>query len=480
MLLPVEVSELQAEVARLQQALEQALDEKDRALRSVHSQNTALQGRVWTQTRQLDTLKRLVTTMSASLDLQVVAQSALRGFETLLEVQGASLALLDGSGEIRFVMATPAERLPLLAGLRMRVGQGILGKVIETGRPQVVTDALVDPAHYTGVDRVTGLKTRSVLCQPLMIHDRVIGAVELINKRAGPFSDSDRAFVETVAGSLAIAIENARMYEEVRARLRELEDSNRTLRETQNQLVQSEKLASIGQLTAGLAHEINTPIGVILGLAQLLDRRADDSLAVQEYAALIEQEAMRIKRIVSDLLAFARHTAPEIQRHDLREILNRALALVEYQLADENVAVTREYAPEPSWVMVDSDQITQVLMNLIQNARQAMPHGGQLTLSTGSDRSVHLFTVSDTGAGIPESDLDRIFDPFFTTKQVGQGTGLGLSVSYGIVARHGGEIRVASRPGAGTTFTVRLPAAADAPQGAPLPRNLLAQPTQSG
>ncbi|HLE28569.1 MAG TPA: ATP-binding protein, partial [Anaerolineales bacterium] len=174
---------------------------------------------------------------------------------------------------------------------------------------------------------------------------------------------------------------------------------------------------------------------------------------------LIEREALRIKRIVTDLLGVARQSTAEVTRNDLREILDKALGLVEYQLTNENIRITRAHAGEPGWVMVDRDQILQVVINLIQNARQAMPEGGGLIVRTWSQKQDSLFSITDTGLGIPEADLDRIFDPFFTTKPVGQGTGLGLSVSYGIIRRHGGDIRVASQPGAGTTFIVRLPGA---------------------
>jgi two-component system NtrC family sensor kinase len=133
---------------------------------------------------------------------------------------------------------------------------------------------------------------------------------------------------------------------------------------------------------------------------------------------------------------------------------------VEYQLIKENVHVVCAYASEPGWVMADQDQLLQVLMNLIQNARQAMPKGGTLTLRTFAASGSACLAVTDTGTGIPPDDLKHIFDPFFTTKPVGQGTGLGLSVSYGIIKRHGGEIRVRSESGEGTTFVVSLPAVA--------------------
>jgi len=345
-----------------------------------------------------------------------------------------------------------------LTAIRLKKGESVVGKVVEGGQAYLANDIPSASAQSRDLERTIGTTTHSLLCQPLAVHDRIIGSVQLINKRSGPFSDPDRAFVETVAGSIAIAVENAQMYQEVQTRLRELERANRELLATQAQLVHSAKLASIGQLAAGLAHEINNPIGMILGFAQVIGQRIGDE-KLKSYARLIEREALRIKRIVTDLLGVARQSTAEVTRNDLREILDKALGLVEYQLTNENIRITRAHAGEPGWVMVDRDQILQVVINLIQNARQAMPEGGGLIVRTWSQKQDSLFSITDTGLGIPEADLDRIFDPFFTTKPVGQGTGLGLSVSYGIIRRHGGDIRVASQPGAGTTFIVRLPGA---------------------
>jgi signal transduction histidine kinase len=457
----VEAVDLKTENGYLRQMLQVALQEKDRLLRLLRQHNLDLQSRVQDQTQQLLSLNRLVTTINASLDLQEVAITALSGLQTLVDVQAASLALVGGDGEIKFVMGYPTELMPVLSKFKLKVGQGIVGQVIQTGQAHLANDVRQDPAFLPGVDLATGFTTRSILCEPLIVRERIIGALELINKWSGPFDDADQAFVETMAGSLAIAVDNARMYEEAQARLKEVVRINAQLVETQNQLVQSEKLASIGQLTAGLAHEINNPLGILYGYAQLLDERAAGNAPITEYAATIVRQALRIKRIVNDLLGFARHDKPEVVRVDLRQLVDTVLDLVEYQLAAQKIQVNRIYDLKPSCVMVDGEQILQVLMNLIQNASQAMPQGGILTLRTWSEDRYSLFSVSDQGIGIPEANLDRVFDPFFTTKPVGQGTGLGLSVSYGIIARHGGDVRVTSQPGVGSTFTVRLPAASE-------------------
>ncbi len=455
--LPLQAT-LQAEIEHLQQLLREASKEKERALRLMRRSNTDLDERVRDQYQQLTTLNHLITTINASLDLREVATTAVIDLEMLVGVQAVSLAWVEGAAGVRFLVARPARWWDDLSRVRLRGDEGIIGRVMQTGSPYVTNDAASDPLFASGSDTPADFSAQSILCQPLVVHEQVIGALLLANKWAGPFNATDRSFVETVAGSVAIAMDNARMYEQVHAQLKDLEKKNAELVETQAQLVQSEKLASIGELTAGLTHEINNPIGIILGFSQLLaQQEADERL--KGYAELIARESVRVKRIVDSLLGFTRHSSLDLRRVDLRDIVEKVISLMEYQLARDEIRVSRTTPGSPVWVMADANQMLQVLMNLIQNARQAMPNGGALTLQTASDAECGVVTVTDTGIGIPEADLGRVFDPFFTTKPIGQGTGLGLSVSYGIVTRHGGDIRVASPPGSGASFVVRLPLA---------------------
>jgi signal transduction histidine kinase len=454
--LPQDPAALQSEVLRLRETLRETLLEKDRAVRLLRSSNTELYGRVQGQTQQLASLNHLINTITASLDLRQVASTALSGLRSIMRVETAVLALRDSGENVNIFMAQPESHLAALPQRQLKLGEGPLGQVIKTGQGLVIGGARdAAPAESSG--QPAEARPASTLCVPIHSREQTIGAVQLINKWAGPFTDPDRAFVETVAGSLAVAIENARMYTEVQAQLARLEQTHAELVETQTQLVESAKLASIGQLAAGLAHEINNPIGIILGFAQLIGQRTADE-KLKRFAGTVEREAIRVRRIVSDLLGFARQATAETKRMDLREVIDGALRLVEYQLIKENIHVVCAYADQPGWVMADQDQLLQVLMNLIQNARQAMPQGGTLTLRTWDSAGMACFAVIDTGVGIPIGDLAHVFDPFFTTKPVGQGTGLGLSVSYGIIKRHGGEIRVTSEPGKGTTFWVALPA----------------------
>jgi iron only hydrogenase large subunit-like protein/nitrogen-specific signal transduction histidine kinase len=247
--------------------------------------------------------------------------------------------------------------------------------------------------------------------------------------------------------------------EQLKHTCRELAVSNEQLASTQEALMQSEKLASMGQLAAGIAHEVNNPLGTVLMLSHILldELQPDDER--KEDLSLIVSEADRCKKIVSGLLQFARKNKVDLEVTDIREVVARCARTLRMP---ENVRVRTEHSGEDPMAELDQDQIAQVLMNLATNAIAAMPNGGELVLRTdGNDGNVR-FSVSDTGVGIPPENRKKIFEPFFTTKPAGQGTGLGLAVSYGIVKMHQGDIRVESNanPGmgpTGSTFTVTLP-----------------------
>jgi signal transduction histidine kinase len=229
----------------------------------------------------------------------------------------------------------------------------------------------------------------------------------------------------------------------------------------QARVAQSERLASLGMLGAGVAHEINNPLGGILALTSLTleDMAADDPN--RECLEEVIRQTERCRDIVLRLLEFSRQSKARMELVDINDILDKTLALIGKQSMFFNVTIEKDYGPGVPSIAADRSQIQQVFMNLLMNAAQAMDERGTLTIATRFDGAADKveIAISDTGCGIPPEQIDRIFDPFFTTKASGQGTGLGLSITYGIVTTHGGTIAVDSRPGAGSTFTIRLPAA---------------------
>jgi signal transduction histidine kinase len=251
--------------------------------------------------------------------------------------------------------------------------------------------------------------------------------------------------------------EAARLYAEAVQRNKELAETNERLRSAQQQLIQSEKLAAIGQLTAGIVHDVKNPIAVIKGVAEFMLTEDELSEDKKQEIALIRESALKANNIISDLLKFSRQSRPEMGLHDMRETVEASLRLTAFPIRKAHVQVFKDLPEEAVPMIYDDQQIEQVLVNLINNAVQAMPNGGTLRVNMTKTDGVAAIAVEDTGTGIPPENITRIFDPFFTTKPEGEGTGLGLSVSYGIISNHNGRIEVESKVGEGTTFTILIP-----------------------
>jgi len=391
--------------------------------------------------------------LTSTLDKQEVLTRIMREVIEVLNAAAGSVLLVDEARGDMYFAAAASPRADLLLGTRMPLDQGIVGWTVQNRQPVFVADAHQDPRFYGLIDQQTGLNTRSVLCVPLLSKERMIGAIEVIDPRPGQFTERDLRVLESLAPQAAIAIDNASLHESIKAQMVELE-------RTQDQLLQAEKLSAIGQLVAGVAHELNNPLTAIVGYSQLLLETCEDRQICDDLER-IEREAQRSARIVQNLLSFARQTRLEKHPIDLADVVNKTVDLLTYQLEVDNIRVLRDVPSAPVMVLGDRYQLQQVFLNLISNAHQAMrkAHGGgtlfvQLVLTEDELAQVR---VADDGPGISKENMGRIFDPFFTTKDVGEGTGLGLSICLGIVQEHQGEIRAESEDGKGAAFTVELP-----------------------
>jgi two-component system NtrC family sensor kinase len=243
---------------------------------------------------------------------------------------------------------------------------------------------------------------------------------------------------------------------------RKVEERTRELKESQEAMVQQEKMVGIGQLAAGIAHELNTPLGTIIGYAQMLredlEQHPELSTSLSDVQEVIGQ-AGRCRDLVKNLLNFSRRSSSEKADFDINDIITKILSLIQHDFEMKGVSVNTEFDAKMPRARVNENEIAQVILNLSNNAADSMPSGGELTVSTRYDESSHriCITMRDTGSGIKESDRTRVFEPFFTTKEVGKGTGLGLSICYNIVENHLGSIEFDTALGKGTTFRVYLP-----------------------
>jgi signal transduction histidine kinase len=389
----------------------------------------------------LEILHTVAEAVSHTLDVDEILRTALEalthvtGHEIaslhLLSVDGGTLQLRGDRGlspELRQVNQT------------LTVGQGIIGRVAASGETINVRDVTGSPHLLPSAQPVVRTDhIRGFVCVPIRTRGRLLGTLSLGRQTDDPFDDREVALLEAMAGQIAIALDRARLSSE---------------------LVHAEKLSAVGELASGVAHEINNPLTTILGLSTLLLDRPDVPAAARARIAMISDEASRAARIVQSLLLFARHYPPERRPCSLIDPVQRVLELKGFQLDFDKVRVVTEFTDCPA-VLADENQLQQVLLNLVQNAQQAMARqDGErvLTVRVRPREERVAIEVLDTGPGIPSDVLPRIFDPFFTTKPPGEGSGLGLSVSYGIITQHGGRLYAENRPEGGAAFVIELPA----------------------
>jgi signal transduction histidine kinase len=301
---------------------------------------------------------------------------------------------------------------------------------------------------------------RASVLIPLLFKDQLVGILSLGEKKSGlMYTSNDMRLLRTLANQSAIAIENALAYELVENYAKKLEEANKELRETQAQLIQAEKMSAIGQLAAGIAHEIRNPLNIIEGARYYLSQMLNgENSTAGEYLDYIKHEIDRTNRLIDNLLRFSRVEPPHFETLDVNNILEHSLVLLRKQICDNDIKLVTNFNYEVSNIIGDPNQLWQVFVNILINAIQAMPQGGELQVETwlpypDSDKVFISFT--DTGVGIDEKDLPKIFNPFFTTKN--EGTGLGLSISYKIVEEHKGRIMVSSEKGIGSKFVLELP-----------------------
>lgn len=297
------------------------------------------------------------------------------------------------------------------------------------------------------------------LWQPLDQLRHLVGEVHRGNLQATMEIPQNIELGSLVGGFLEMEQELASMRDSLEQKV---EERTARLEQAQSELLQAGKLASLGQLVSGVAHEINNPLTSILGFSEVLLSRQGTDSALQRPLRMIREEALRVRHLVSNLTSFARRAPSRVQRIDLRNLLAHLADLRHYQLLANNIFLHIQAPKDPIWVMADPDQLTQVLLNFVLNSEQAIQDirpRGDIWVGCGTEKGLAWLSVKDNGAGVDVAIRDRIFDPFFTTRPAGQGAGLGLSIAHGIVQQHHGSIQVDTKPGEGTTFLIRLPLA---------------------
>jgi len=439
-------------------------------------ENARLYGEAEQRRREAEVLDDVARSLSAALDLDTALQRVGEGARELCRADLARIALRDSEdaqGAMRFCY-WPEGRYEGWRDLRVVPGVGAGGIVFETGRPFRTQDYLNDPRVSSVFHEVARAESvRAAMVVPICVEGRVEGLLYVDQRSARVFTDHDEAILKRLSDHAAIAIANARAFEgEKRARA-ETETAARALHDREAQLRQAQKMEAIGRLAGGVAHDFNNLLTVISGRSTLLLERLPADSPYRRDVDLIHKTADRAAGLTRQLLAFSRRQMLQRSVLDLNVVVTDTEVMLR-RLIGEDVELVTVLDPGLARVKADRGQIEQVLINLAVNARDAMPKGGRLTLSTANVELGEAFTrknpgsragtfvqfsVRDNGQGMDAAVQAQIFEPFFTTKEPGKGTGLGLSTVYGIVKQHEGYIAVASELWRGTVFDMYLPPA---------------------
>jgi len=408
--------------------------------------------------RELNALNAMAVVAAQSFDLDEILNLTLRQVVTLFAAESGTVYLSDvDSPTFRRRAAWGPRSRDKGRPSEMSFPDGF-GDLVIRSRAEVVTSEYLPHLPPNVAEFLKSDSDRSWIWVLFWAKDAPVGLMGLCSHQNYQYSSNDENLLVAISRQLATTIEKVRLYEET---CRAYED----LRKTQEQLLQSEKMSAVGQLIAGVAHELNNPLTAILGYAQLLETEGLNARA-QDFVSKLFKQAQRTHRVVQNLLSFARQRKPQRDEVDLRKVLEETLTLREYDLKSNNIQVQTELPSEATTVVADPHQLEQVFLNIINNAVDAILETGRngslkIRITTQNGQVCAFF--ADDGSGL--KDPKRIFDPFYTTKSVGKGTGLGLSICYGIVKEHGGDILASNNPEGGATIEVRLPAVATtAPQ----------------
>jgi len=409
---------------------------------------------------RLAILNAISMTISNSLDLNEVLNSTIDKIRELLESDSVRIYLLDGKRNVLNLAAHKGLSSEFISKSHIRhreVGAGSLGQAVLACETKVVDNIEASEDPYADLMVKEGLHSTAYI--PLVSKGQPLGVMVVSSYSGFKFSANYVDFLTAIGNQIGVAVDNANLYEN-------LKRAYQKLKEAQEQVIRTEKLASLGKLAATVAHEINNPLAAVLTYTRLMMKLMSRGRFTQErledivrYLTIMESETARCGEIVKNLLAFSRQPKITVETSSIEELIEKTLVLISHDLEMKNIQLVKEIEPDLPKIKCSSRHIQQALLNLLSNASEAMPEGGTLTVTAKRSKSDGFVEaiISDTGCGISEEDLKNIFEPFFTTKEEGRGVGLGLSVVHGIITRHNGSIEIESKPDEGSTFKVRLP-----------------------
>ncbi|MFH1876168.1 MAG: response regulator [Candidatus Omnitrophota bacterium] len=414
--------------------------------------------------------KAIFSTIEMDELLKIIVDLAMK----VLRADDSSIMLFDENEKLCIAFSHGLDE-DIKKNTSLAIGEKIAGWVAETRQPIILINGLTNDPRFADIQGRDNIK--SAIVSPLLKNDKLLGILTVNRKEIDEnFTKIDLYKTIVFASLVSLALDNANLYKNIQklqneliwvnktlenkeknalAMVARLEAAQEALKTNQFQLLQSAKLAALGRLVSDMAHEVNNPLMIISGNAQLSLMEEISSETVKNNLKIIFEESQRAKDIMQRLLKFSRPSKGQVKKVDINTSIESVVSLLEHQFTLSNVEIKRNYANGLPPLAIDECQMHEVFMNLLNNARDAMHEGGIITISTSIRDNCLIIDFSDTGCGMSEEVIKKVFEPFFTTKE--KGTGLGLAVSYGIVKVHNGELKLKSAPGKGTTATILLP-----------------------
>ncbi len=371
-----------------------------------------------------------------------------------MDAEASSIFELDETKDELFIRLARGEKKDPVKAIRLKVGEGIAGWVVKSGQPMVVPDTSKEIRFSTKYDKITGFDTRSLICVPLTLKGKIMGAIQVLNKRSKePFNNADLEILTIMSNQIAVAMENANLYSRLE---KKFELTARELKLAQEELIRTERLAAMGNLVNGVAHEIRNPIMVIGGFAHRIKNLSDGNIEILKYSDIILTESARLERLVKKVKDLAAVQSASLCLTNLPPVIDQVLNTFKPIAAKQNVNVLTSLEKDLPLINMDPSQIGMALSNILENALESMSDTGTLELSVKrkEDDGI-IMIIKDTGSGIDPEEMSSIYDPFVTSKTTG--VGLGLTMVYQIISNHHGEIKITGNESGGTTVTILLP-----------------------
>jgi K+-sensing histidine kinase KdpD len=384
---------------------------------------------------RFDKLQRLMEAskiINSTLDLDELLELILNAATQSIQADRGTLYLVD---DIKKELWSKVHQGTDMVEIRLPIGKGLAGFVAETGETILIPDTYADPRFNPEIDKRTGYRTRNMLCMPMKNKDRkIIGVFQLLNKKQGPFDHDDVSFIDALSSHASVAIENAHMAQE---------------------MVANERLSAVGKMASVIIHDIKNPMGTLRVYAQVMKKKSGNEEANKLADEMIHQ-VDRFVNMTQEILDFTRGvSASNFQELEFFDVMNSVLDFIEKDLEKNNIQL-KKFAQFKGIVNLDQDKMVRVFYNIASNARDAMPQGGSLTVTTIEENGYVRIDFTDTGTGMPEEVKKRIFEPFMTYGKK-HGTGLGMSIVKKVIDDHHGKIEITSVMGKGTTISICLP-----------------------